>query len=328
MFTLTIWSLIAIALLVRTRSDADLSEAERRTAPLVSTDPDVSFTESTCFRNFFLMKNPPRNLEIATTSNISYICQRRDTTSHQYASLFDTAAGIPVYSGYVISRPQGLRIGTHKRLSVSWEKTPGIGPPGIEYLYSGSSAADIQRGHLNPWQINTYNEIYMKATFIYTNCVPQCGRSFNSGSWMAFEERIAAYTKNRCANQTGGTMYLVTGQSHYGIRVRSDGSLAQVPTPIQYFPAAGSASTVHVVQPNSLWTAGCCVTISTTTGAITTAESIAVIGNNDRNSSCTLTGRVDLRDLERLIVSNTSTPANIFPGFPDGCRNNSYSANL
>ena len=96
----------------------------------------------------------------------------------------------------------------------------------------------------------------------------------------------------------------------------------------QYFPAAGSASTVHVVQPNSLWTAGCCVTISTTTGAITTAESIAVIGNNDRNSSCTLTGRVDLRDLERLIVSNTSTPANIFPGFPDGCRNNSYSANL
>ena len=106
------------------------------------------------------------------------------------------------------------------------------GNQGSNTLYNGSRAADVHRGHLNPCHINSYNQTYMRATFIYTNCVPQCGTSFNSGTWMAYEGRIARYTKYRCANQTGGTMYLVTGQSHYRIRVRSNGALAQVPTPI------------------------------------------------------------------------------------------------
>ncbi|XP_068684578.1 uncharacterized protein [Montipora foliosa] len=200
------------------------------------------------------------------------------------------------------------------------------GKQGSDALYTGSSAADVHRGHLNPCHINSYNKTYMKATFIYTNCVPQCGTSFNSGTWMTYEKKIASYTKRRCANQTGGTMYLVTGQSKYRIRVRSNGALAQVPTAIHYYPS--SSSQHRLVQPNSLWTAGCCVHRSGITGSITYAESIAVIGNNDKNSSCTLTRAVHLSQLERLLVPSTAThPADIFPGY-SGCRTNSYSSHL
>ncbi|XP_068684579.1 uncharacterized protein [Montipora foliosa] len=279
---------------------------------------------TSCFRSSFLERYPPEDLPLPRSRYRRYICQRRDTSTEQtYSTLFDIYDGIPIYSGYKIYRGEGLRIGTHTRCSATWKTTPGIANQGTDSLYSGSRAADIHRGHLNPCHINSFNKTFMKATFIYTNCVPQCGTSFNSGSWMAYEGRIASYTKDRCANDTGGTMYLVTGQSDYRVRVRSTGALAQVPTPIQYYPS--SSSRHRLVQPNSLWTAGCCVYRSRTSGLITYAESIAVIGNNDKNSSCTLTRAVHLWELEWLLVPHNATyPADIFPGY-SGCRNNSYS---
>ncbi|XP_068708886.1 uncharacterized protein [Montipora foliosa] len=328
MFTITIWSLMAIALLVRTRSVADLSEAERRTAAGSSSNPDVSTNMTRCFRKAFLERDPPRDMLLPSSRNRRYICQRRDTsTGHTYSTLFDIGDGIPVYSGYAIYPYEGTDIGTYTRCSATWKQTPGISNQGSDSLYSGSRAADIHRGHLNPCHINSFNQTFMKATFIYTNCVPQCGTSFNSGSWMAYEGRIANYTKERCANQKGGIMYLVTGQSDYRIRVRSTGAVTQVPTPIQYYPNAASRN--RLVQPNSLWTAGCCVRYrSRSSNTIVFAESIAVIGNNDRNSSCTLTRAVHLWELEWLLVSPTATyPVDIFPGY-SGCRNNSYSNRL
>ena len=68
----------------------------------------------------------------------------------------------------------------------------------------------------------------MFATFVYTNAVPQCGSSFNSGSWMRFEKKIKNYTRDVCAGTRGGTMYLVTGQSRYRIQVSRSGAISQV----------------------------------------------------------------------------------------------------
>ena len=67
----------------------------------------------------------------------------------------------------------------------------------------------------------------MLATFVYTNAVPQCS-GFNSGSWGTFEKRIKNYTKQVCAGTHGGTMYLVTGQSRFGIQVSSTGAISQL----------------------------------------------------------------------------------------------------
>ena len=107
-------------------------------------------------------------------------------------------------------------------------KFSGIGLQGDDAMYAGSSKANIHRGHFNPCQINSYNKNYMFASFVYTNAVPQCGSSFNSGSWGYFEKLIKNYTKNVCAGTHRGTMYLVTGQSRYRIQVSSSGAISHV----------------------------------------------------------------------------------------------------
>ncbi|XP_044163334.1 uncharacterized protein LOC122947801 [Acropora millepora] len=191
-------------------------------------------------------------------------------------------------------------------------------------MYAGSSKANIHRGHFNPCQINSYNKNYMFATFVYTNAVPQCGPSFNSGSWGYFEKLIKNYTKNVCAGTHRGTMYLVTGQSRYRIQVSSSGAISHVIGGPHYFPAGAPT---QILQPNALWTAGCCEYPSTSSSTGTTstrAESIAVMGNNDMSTHSTLTRSLDLRTLETLIVASGATPANIFPGNGD-CRINHYN---
>ena len=116
----------------------------------------------------------------------------------------------------------------YTKQTILFLKTSGIGLQGDGAMYAGSSSANIHRGHLNPCQINSYNRSFMFGTFLYTNSVPQCGSSFNSGSWMRFEKKIKNYTRDVCAGTLRGTMYLVTGQSRYRISVSRSGAISQV----------------------------------------------------------------------------------------------------
>ncbi|XP_067031217.1 uncharacterized protein [Acropora muricata] len=332
MFSVTIWFLMGIVLLFRTSTDANLFDSWYEGRSTVA-NPAVSSRPRSCFRQFFLGQYIPQYLEInfnnTPSSYLKYICQTRDNifTVHYYASLFDEQYGVPVYSGYRISRSQGIRIDTisyrQRPSSSAWQKTPGITLQGDNTVYAGSNSANIHRGHLNPCQINSYDRSYMFATFVYTNAVPQCGSSFNSGSWMRFEKKIKNYTRDVCAGSRGGTMYLVTGQSRYRIQVSRSGAISQVAGGAHYFPTSGS---VQILQPNSMWTAGCCVYTSSRTHT-TTAKSFAVMGNNDMRSHCTLTRALHLTTLETMIVAPGATPADIFPGFAT-CRTNSDSHNL
>ena len=128
-------------------------------------------------------------------------------------------------------------------------KTSGIGLQGDNAMYAGSSSANIHRGHLNPCQINSYNRSFMFGTFLYTNSVPQCGSSFNSGSWMRFEKKIKNYTRDVCAGTLRGTMYLVTGQSRYRISVSSSGAISQV---VGGAVSSQSVSYTHLTLPTKL----------------------------------------------------------------------------
>ena len=95
----------------------------------------MSSRPRSCFRQFFLGQYIPQYLEInfnnTPSSYLKYICQTRDNifTVHYYASLFDEQYGVPVYSGYRISRSQGIRIDTisyrQRPSSSAWQKTPG-----------------------------------------------------------------------------------------------------------------------------------------------------------------------------------------------------------
>lgn len=95
----------------------------------------MSSRPRSCFRQYFLGQHIPRYLEInfnnTPSSYLKYICQTRDNifTVYYYATLFDEAYGVPVYSGYRISRSQGIRIDTisyrQRPSSRAWQKTPG-----------------------------------------------------------------------------------------------------------------------------------------------------------------------------------------------------------
>ncbi|XP_029189537.2 uncharacterized protein [Acropora muricata] len=330
MLSFTIWSFIGIALFLRCSADARLFDwlFGRRSA---SVNPAVSSRPRSCFRQYFLGGYIPEELEInfndTPSADIRYICQTRDNifTESYYATLYDEKYGVPVYSGYRIGRSQARNIDTisyrQRPRSSAWQTTPGIGLQGDNAMYAGSSSANIHRGHLNPCQINSYNRSFMFGTFLYTNSVPQCGSSFNSGSWMRFEKKIKNYTRDVCAGTLRGTMYLVTGQSRYRISVSSSGAISQVVGGAHYFPPGAPT---QILQPNALWTAGCCVyryTSSRTGITSTRAESIAVMGNNDMRSHCTLTRALDLATLETLIVAPGAIPADIFPGNHDCARN-------
>ena len=93
-------------------------------------------------------------------------------------------------------------------------------------MYAGSGPKGIAKGHLNPSKVNSYSQEYMKATFTYTNAVPQYSR-FNSGDWYnKGEKKIADYVKNTCApRDPSAVMYLLTGSSKFRLQVG-----AKVPT--------------------------------------------------------------------------------------------------
>lgn len=76
------------------------------------------------------------------------------------------------------------------------------------------------KGHLNPVNINTFDLNHVKATFTYSNAVPQYF-GFNRGQWKAFEGRIVNYVQTICAAKrpTGGKMYLMTGTSRFRLQI-------------------------------------------------------------------------------------------------------------
>ncbi|KAK2547389.1 Nuclease [Acropora cervicornis] len=226
-----------------------------------------------------------------------------------FATYFYDKAGIAAYSAYIIQASDAQWIGSHKRTDVSWRTTPGINKQGSDDLYSGSSTNNIDKGHLNPSLINSYDCNHQIATFTYTNAVPQFA-NHNRVSWKNFEGRIANYVKHECAPK-GGNMYLITGTSSYIWDSKKGEKL--VGAKIELFPPSDPNG---IVRPNSLWTAGCCVVPAKS------AESIAVWGNNDNTNPYTVS--LSLPDLEKLLGTSTFLPANLFPAIQE-CRKNSYA---
>ena len=73
------------------------------------------------------------------------------------------------------------------------------------------------------------------------------------------------------------------------------------------------------MQPNSMWTAGCCIWTDYTG---VKAQSLAVMGNNDYNTSKIQMTSLTLKQLEGILVPSRNTPADLFPG-ESLCRANS-----
>ena len=110
------------------------------------------------------------------------------------------------------------------------------------------------KGHLVPVNILRYSDESVRATFTYTNCVPQIG-NFNTGQWKKYELKIGKYAQDYCA-PIGGTLYLITGTSQvkFNKKLNLKGEIIGVDK---------SVKPMEEFHGNSMWTVGCCLNLNT-----------------------------------------------------------------
>ena len=194
------------------------------------------------------------------------------------------------------------------------------GVPGLDNAYSTAImetiVSPLSRGHMNPLALNTFDKRFMKATFTLSNAIPQFETS-NSGPWQTFETRIRNYAKNRCGPQ-GGTLYLLTGKSDYGVRIQGGSPVQDSTTALPYL-RENFPGNVKLVTPRAVWTAGCCVwkkpgKFFGKLWSSKKAESFAVMSNNKDDGTLLHQTEMSVSQLERLLSPSLSKKVNLFPG--------------
>lgn len=242
-------------------------------------------------------------------------------TPPYYVSLFDPDNNNAFYSAYKVTLQQAAGLGTFSRGDInvkSW-RTPGV--PGLKDAYSTAIAetagSPLSRGHMNPVALNTFSKDFMKATFTFSNAVPQFEKS-NCGPWELFETRLQKYAKTGCGAQ-GGTLYLLTGKSDYGVRIQANSPVQDTTIPLPYlrhnFPG-----NIALGTPRAVWTAGCCVwadpgkNVGSSLPA-KTAESFAVISNNQDDAASLHQTEMSVSQLESILKPPASlVDVKLFPG--------------
>ena len=121
------------------------------------------------------------------------------------------------------------------------------------------------RGHLVPVNILRYSDESARATFTYTNCVPQI-KGFNRGVWKTYEQKIDKYARRVCS-PNGGTLYLITGTSQvkFNGKLNLQGEIIGVDESVEQMEEFHGNVDEHqkIAIPNSMWTVGCCLNLNT-----------------------------------------------------------------
>jgi len=237
-----------------------------------------------------------------------------------FVSCFDLDENTAFYSAYKVTPEQAKDLGKFSLNDVKvygWRNTD---VRGLDDAYSAAitdtSGSPLSRGHMNPVTLNTFDKSFMNATFTLSNAVPQFETSKN-GPWRAFETRIRNYAKNTCGPR-GGTLYLLTGKSGYGLRFQAGSPVQDVTTALPY-PKENFPKNVKLVTPRAVWTAGCCIWAEPDKflgklWAAKKAESFAVMSNNMDDSALLHQTEMSVSQLEKLLRPPLLKEVNLFPG--------------
>lgn len=211
------------------------------------------------------------------------------TAQSQFSTLYSGLRGIPEYTAYKLTHAQlgVLNSGaTAKRkvISNSWHFDTDIGSlknvkQGKNKLYAGrgrkTNPRAVDKGHLNPSQINSFDANTMKLTHTYTNAYPQF-TYFNIGVWKKYEKKIFDYAKIKCFAKAGNSeFYLLTGLSDYKVLASGKAGVQQKKT---MWPPGNPPGLDPIVQAKSMWTVGCC---SWKTGSTQKGEAVSIWANNE-----------------------------------------------
>ena len=173
------------------------------------------------------------------------------------------------------------------------------------------------RGHLAPVNILRYSNESARATFNYTNCVPQIA-GFNRGVWKKYEQKIDKYARTVCS-PNNGTLYLITGISlvMFKEKLNFRGEIISVGASVK--PMEGFHGNVDehqkIVIPNSMWTVGCCLKLNTNQ----VVGAFGVMGDNSLNKMTLnklMMSQQNVAYVERLLQLEDST-IKLFPNGKD-----------
>ena len=185
----------------------------------------------------------------------------------------------------------------------------------VTLLCPGGSVVktSVHRGHLIASQYGRNNQAKKRATFTYTNAVPQFG-VFNSYPWRVCESRLITWGNQNCAQVRGATdvrLFIVVGAIPSTVR----GSSKQ-----RYFGKRGfsdykDTSNYRVNVPSGMWTAACCS--YSINGTLQYRSTAFWRENNPGNAPCK---RTDVGDLTRWLSGCIHGGTNLFPQTPQ-CNN-------
>ncbi|XP_029616123.1 endonuclease domain-containing 1 protein [Salmo trutta] len=211
--------------------------------PPVNPSVDSSFRECS---QFLYRSLAPRGLQ--GTRGLQKVCQHYGDKA-RYATLYDPAGRIPLFSAYTFKRSNG-----ESREGLPWMYEPqlssGSGTGNMQpfphspssllaleesqaVLADYSDAVVYERGQLNPDQ-HQASPGDKASTYTLTNVVPQA-REFLHHHWLPYLEDIRKRLNNYCR----GTAYIISGVTTTGNTIRR-----------------GNVN--RVVVPKHLWTAYCC----------------------------------------------------------------------
>ncbi|XP_036403398.1 endonuclease domain-containing 1 protein-like [Megalops cyprinoides] len=194
---------------------------------------------------FLYMRTPPTGLR---GLDLRRICQRYGDKP-RYATLYDRARRLPIYSAYTFKKSDG-----QSRVDTPWMYEPQMAseeedrnmkmlPPDGELdplieesqvvLQDYTDAVMYERGQLNPDQHQADSED-KAATYTLTNVVPLVS-SFLDESWAAYLDAVRRRLNNFCR----GTSYVVTGVTVSGAMIRRN-------------------NVDRLAVPRFLWSAYCC----------------------------------------------------------------------
>ena len=237
--------------------------------------------------------------------NLAYLCE-----GGTVAILYDCNARIPLYAAtvmtgkqlydYIGNRPSGVKTSIHldgqfqqsgddydastKRhlcyetiknyfVESDWlnaaESQNVVGPN--EWCCAPNVLASaVHKGHLIAARYARGNNARVKATFAYTNTVPQFA-NFNCGQWSRAEQRVIDWGKDRCfnkgVNRRNVRIYVVVGAVRSGYFFNEPARFfgqsgfsdyqGTSQFPGTYGPSTGKKD-YRVNVPSYMWTAACC----------------------------------------------------------------------
>ena len=173
------------------------------------------------------------------------------------------------------------------------------------------------RGHLVPVNILRYSDESARATFTYTNCVPQIA-GFNRGQWKKYEQKIDKYARIVCS-PNGGTLYLITGTSSVKFNKELDPQGKTKITPLAKLQQLFHDNVdikKRIAIPNSMWTVGCCLNLNTNQ----VVGAFGVMGDNSLDKKPLnefMMSRQTVADVEWILNKLEDQKIELFPNGKD-----------